>query len=90
MQNGMSSPDNAGAGATDYMHMLGLVLLAYMWAKMAQAAKADQDAGRAEFMQGKQACALFFAQRILPETATRLARITSGAANVMSLPADLF
>jgi hypothetical protein len=90
MQNGMSAPDNAGAGATDYMHLLGLVLLAYMWAKMAQAAKADQDAGRAEFMQGKQACALFFAQRILPETATRLARITSGSANVMSLPADLF
>jgi len=90
MQNGMSSPDNAGAGATDYMHLLGLVVLAYMWAKMAQAAKADQDAGRAEFMQGKQACALFFAQRILPETAMRLARITSGAANVMSLPADLF
>jgi alkylation response protein AidB-like acyl-CoA dehydrogenase len=90
MQNGMSSPDNAGAGASDYMHLLGLVLLAYMWAKMAQAAKADQDVGRAEFMQGKQACALFFAQRILPETATRLARITSGAANVMSLPADLF
>ncbi len=38
----------------------------------------------------KQACALFFAQRILPETAMRLARITAGAANVMSLPADCF
>ncbi len=90
MQNGMASPDNAGAAANDYMHLLGLVLLAYMWTKMAQAANADRDAARADFMQGKQACALFFAQRILPETATRLARITSGAANVMSLPADLF
>jgi hypothetical protein len=41
-------------------------------------------------MNAKQACAAFYVQRILPETALRLARITSGATNVMSLPADLF
>ena len=31
MQNAMAKPDNAGAGATDYMHMFGLVALGYMW-----------------------------------------------------------
>ena len=32
MQNAMKKPDNAGAGATDYMHLFGLVALGYMWA----------------------------------------------------------
>ena len=30
MQNGMTNPDNAGAGSVDYMHMMGLTSLAYM------------------------------------------------------------
>jgi hypothetical protein len=90
MQNAMAAPDNAGAAATDYMHLMGLVMFGYMWAQMAQAAHVDADPGRADFMNAKKACAAFYIQRILPETALRLARITSGAANVMSLPADLF
>ena len=40
MQNAMAKPDNAGAGATDYMHLFGLVALGYMWARMAEAALA--------------------------------------------------
>ena len=40
MQNAMAKPDNAGAGATDYMHLFGLVALGYMWARMAEAAHA--------------------------------------------------
>ncbi|MEM7465063.1 MAG: acyl-CoA dehydrogenase family protein, partial [Pseudomonadota bacterium] len=31
MQNGMENPDNAGAASTDYMHLMGLVTLGYMW-----------------------------------------------------------
>ena len=90
MQHAMAAPDNAGAAATDYMHLTGLVALGYMWARMAKAAQADQSSARADFLQGKRTCALFFAERILPETSLRLARITTGAANMMSLPADLF
>ena len=40
MQNAMTKPDNAGAGATDYMHMFGLVALGYMWCQIAEAANA--------------------------------------------------
>ena len=40
MQNAMAKPDNAGAGATDYMHMFGLVALGYMWCRIAEAATA--------------------------------------------------
>ena len=40
MQNAMAKPDNAGAGATDYMHLFGLVALGYMWCRIAEAALA--------------------------------------------------
>ena len=41
MQNAMAKPDNAGAGATDYMHLFGLVALGYMWCRIAAAANAQ-------------------------------------------------
>ncbi len=45
MQNAMAKPDNAGAGATDYMHLFGLVALGYMWCRIAEAAQAKLSAG---------------------------------------------
>src|SRR5438270_851533 len=36
MQNAMQRPDNAGAAATDFMHLFGLVAFGYMWARMAK------------------------------------------------------
>ena len=35
----MAKPDNGGAGATDYMHLFGLVALGYMWCRMVEAAR---------------------------------------------------
>ncbi|HUO55734.1 MAG TPA: acyl-CoA dehydrogenase, partial [Rhodoblastus sp.] len=90
MQNAATTPDNAGAAANDYMHLMGLVVMGYMWARMAEAAFADADPAHAGFVTGKKACAIHYVQRVLPETALRLARIASGAANVMDLPAELF
>jgi hypothetical protein len=90
MQHALAAPDNAGAAATDYMHLLGLTALGYMWAKIAKAAHADADPARADFLLAKRTCALFFAERILPETALRLARIQTGAGVTMSFPAELF
>ena len=39
MQNGMENPNNAGAGAVPYMHLMGIVSLGLMWLKMARAAQ---------------------------------------------------
>ena len=41
----IAKPDNAGAGATDYMHLFGLVAMGYMWARMAKAAHANKALG---------------------------------------------
>src|SRR3970282_1994191 len=40
MQNAIGKPDNAGAGATDFMHLFGLVALGYMWCHLSEAANA--------------------------------------------------
>ena len=87
MQNAMAKPDNAGAGATDYLQMFGLVALGYMWCLIAQAALAKQADAR---MKAKLITARFFMERMLPETAAQLARIKSGADAVMELRDEAF
>src|SRR6201991_1054515 len=87
MQNAMKKPDNAGAGSTDYMHLFGLVALAYMWAQIAKTAqeKLKNGAnGSEERMKAKLVTGRFFMERVLPETAAHLKRITSGADTMMS------
>jgi acyl-CoA dehydrogenase len=78
--NALGRPDNAGAAATDYMHLFGLVALGHMWAKIAVAGAPATDLaiGRA------------FVERALPETALRLARITVGADRLMAIPEAAF
>jgi alkylation response protein AidB-like acyl-CoA dehydrogenase len=90
MQNALNKPDNAGAGAHDYMHLFGLVALGYMWCRIVEAAKAKRVAGAGEGMNGKLVTGRFFMERMLPETAAHLARIQSGAASMMELPAEAF
>jgi hypothetical protein len=90
MQNAMAKPDNAGAGSTDYMHMFGLVVFAYMWAKMALAAQGKLKGGADARMNAKLVTGRFFMERVLPETAAQLARIQAGAASTMELPDEMF
>ncbi|WP_181699898.1 acyl-CoA dehydrogenase C-terminal domain-containing protein [Chthonobacter albigriseus] len=93
LANGMKNPDNAGAGSTDYMHLLGLVVLAYMWARMAETAQEKLKAGangHAAFMERKLVTARFFMERVLPETGAHLARISAGSEAIMALPAEAF
>ncbi|KQT61550.1 acyl-CoA dehydrogenase [Methylobacterium sp. Leaf456] len=91
MQNAFSKPDNAGAGATDLMHLLGNVVLGYMWGKIAKAALAAKAEGRdAERMDAKLVLGRFFMERTLPETALRLARIKAGSETTMALSAEAF
>ena len=92
MQNALAKPDNAGAGATDYMHMFGLVALGYMWCRIAQAAlaKLPQANGAAQRYQAKLTTARFFMERMLPETAAHLTRIQAGAGSTMELPDEAF
>ena len=93
MQNGMKNPDNAGAASMDFMHLMGLTALGYMWAltaeKSLEALKAGGN-GREAFYNAKLATARYFMERVLPEAPAHLARIESGAGAMMALPAEAF
>ncbi len=91
VQNALGNPDNAGAGATDYMHLMGLVALGYMWCLMAEAANAKAAGSDvSQRMTEKLTTGKFFMERLLPATTTHLARIKAGAATTMALPVEAF
>ncbi len=89
MQNGMSNFDNAGASSHDYLQLFGLTAFALMWAKMARAALAKEGSGD-RFYTDKLATARYFFDRVLPDATSHLAKVKTGAAPVMALPADAF
>lgn len=93
VQNAMQKPDNAGAASTDYLNLFGLVALGYMWAQMAKAAQQKIASGAgdaASFHEAKLVTGRFYMERVMPETALRLARISAGADTMMALPAEAF
>lgn len=91
-EQGMKDPDEAGAASSDYMRLFGLVALGYMWAQMAEIAKAKLAEGTDDpaFYETKLATARFFMQRMLPDTSALLAKVTAGAATLMALDAEAF
>ena len=91
-QKGLKDPDEAGAAATEYLRLFGLVALGYMWVRMAEVAyakKDEPDADRA-FYEGKIITARFFIDRLLPQVAGLWGSIKTGKASMMDMPADLF
>src|ERR1700749_2722401 len=91
MMNAMTKPDNAGAAATDYMHLFGFFVLGYMWARMAKVALDKIAAsGETPYLKTKLVTGRFFMERMLPETSLHLARIQTGCGTTMELAAEAF
>ena len=92
MQNGMANPNNIGAGAHHYMHIMGLVALGSMWLMMAQAAAAALKDGRgdAAFMQAKLVTARHFGERLLPDAGALRRKIECGSEAMMALTPEQF
>jgi hypothetical protein len=88
MQNAIAKPDHAGAASHDYMHLFGLVALAYMWLRIADAALVHQDDDPT--LGAKLIAGQFFMERMMPETAAHLARIATGADTIMAMAAEDF
>jgi len=88
----MSNPDEAGAAAVSYLRVIGHLVFAYFWARMARVALTALDhAGAADpFYRAKLATARFYFQRLLPETAYHIRAARSGARNLMELAPESF
>lgn len=91
-QKGLRDPEEAGAAATDYLRLLGLVAMGYCFAravKIAQAKLAD-GSQEADFYKAKIATANFFFDRILPQATACFLAIKSGKQSMMALGEDAF
>jgi alkylation response protein AidB-like acyl-CoA dehydrogenase len=89
---GLKDPEEAGAAATDYLRLMGLVALGYLWARMAKIAaeKLPDAAEDAPFYRAKLTTARFFMERLLPQASSLWASIRAGKASMMELEAAAF
>ena len=89
---GLRDPEEAGAAASEYLRLFGIVALGYMWARMAEVAAAKLPAadGDAGFYRTKLATARFYMERILPQAGALLAGIKAGKAAMMAVEEAAF
>ena len=92
MQNAMQNPENAGAGAVPYMHLMGIVATGLMWLRMAKAAAAMLETGEGEaaYLEAKLVTARYFAERIMPDAGALRRKIEGGAESLMAIDPDMF
>ena len=92
MQNAMANPNNAGAGAHHYMHIMGIVALGLMWLRMARVAATALGKGAADpaFYEAKLVTARYYAERFLPDAGALRRKIEAGSEAMMALPAEMF
>ena len=92
MQNGMANPNNVGAGAHHYMHIMGIVALGHMWLKMGEAALTALAAGVGDkaFYEAKLTTARYYGERFTPDAGALRRKIETGAESMMALPVEAF
>ncbi|HEY4123858.1 MAG TPA: acyl-CoA dehydrogenase C-terminal domain-containing protein, partial [Rhizomicrobium sp.] len=75
-QHGLQNPNDAGAGAVDYLRMMGIVSVGWMWARMAKLAteKLKTNPPNAQFYQDKLVSAKYWMERMIPECPMLLER----------------
>jgi len=90
--NGMGNPDEAAAGSVEYLRLMAYVILAYMWAQMAEVAlnKIKEEGADKDFYQAKIDTARFYFNKILPHGYGMLASIVNGSKSVMAMQDEAF
>jgi len=89
----MGNQEEVGAASVDYLRVVGHLVLAYFWARMALVAlsRCEADGDKVEpFYPAKLATARFYFQRLLPETAFHIRAARSGARNLTEFELDWF
>ena len=92
MQNAVANPNNAGAGAHHYMHIMGIVALGLIWLRMAKTAAESLAGGASDqaFYEAKLTTARYFAERFTPDAGALRRKIEAGAEAMMELPVEAF
>jgi len=87
-QKAMKNPEEVGAASTPYLRVVGHLVFAYFWARMARVALDKQAEG--DFYKSKLATARFYYAKLLPETEFHLRAARAGAAPLMDMDVALF
>ena len=92
MANGMANPNQVGAGAHHYMHIMGIVALGSQWLRMGQAALAALASGNGDkaFYEAKLTTARYYGERFCPDAAALRRKIEAGSEAIMALPVEAF
>ena len=92
MANGMANPNQVGAGAHHYMHIMGIVALGSMWLRMGEVALEALAKGEGDkaFYEAKLTTARYFGERFCPDSAALRRKIEAGCDAVMALPVEAF
>jgi hypothetical protein len=78
-----------GGAAVPYLRVVGHLVFAYFFARMAKIALDKQSSGD-DFYKAKLATARFYFARLLPETAMLIRQARSGVKNLMEMDESLF
>ncbi len=89
---GLKDADEAGAAATDYLRLFGLVAMGFMWVRSAEIAhrKLPTANGDARFYQAKLHTAQFYSDRLLPQAGALYLAIKSGKGAMMAMDEAMF
>ncbi len=92
MQNGMTNPNNAGAGAHHYMHLMGIVAIGLMWLRMAKVSAEALAGGSSDkaFYEAKLITARYYAERFTPDAGALRRKLEAGSEAMMALPEEAF
>lgn len=85
----MSNPEEVGAAAVDYLRVVGHLVFAYLWARMARVALDKADSGD-RFYAAKLVTARFYFAKLLPETASLIRSARAGVEPLMAMEEDWF
>ncbi|MDP4301049.1 acyl-CoA dehydrogenase C-terminal domain-containing protein [Leptothrix discophora] len=87
------NPDEVGAAAVDYLRVVGHLVFAYFWARMAMVAldkQAEAEKSGDTFYTAKLHTARFYFAKLLPETAGLIRTARSGMSPLMAMDEALF
>ena len=87
IERAAANPCDIGAAAVEYLHLLGHVSYAYLWAKMACVAQAGETN---TFLDGKIKTAQFYFAHLLPRIEGLTASLTQGGGSLMALADEQF
>ncbi len=82
--------EEVGAAAYDYMNLLGLVTLAFLWAKISKTSLQHINDSDNKFYLSKLKTARFFMKRLLPQTEMLNITIQSGSSTIMDFDKEEF